>query len=115
MLGAFKSMEFLAWGMFYSLLMARPLRAAVLAALTTMAISYPLSWLLSDIPDHARTVFYFPSFLGDRVTIIPRVVVLALVAGCDIYLVNRWFRDSHGDSVAAGQRDIAVKSLRAGW
>ncbi len=113
-LGAFKSIELLVWGVFFSLLLAKPLRAIAFAALATAAVSYPLSWLLSDIPARARTAFYFPSFLGDSATLIPRAIIVILVVGCDIYLVRRWFSESTGGSAdhtvgEARRRELARK------
>ena len=79
LLGGVKAIELLVWGVFFSLLSARPLRAVVLAALATAFISYALSWLLSDIPEQSRDIFYFPSFLGDTATIIPRLIIAMAV------------------------------------
>ena len=91
LLGGVKAIELLAWGVFFSLLTSRPLRAVVLAALTTSVVSYPLSWMLSDIPEQSRGVFYFPSFLGDVSTILPRLIIAALVLAYDVRLVGVGF------------------------
>ncbi len=93
LLGGVKAIELLVWGVFFSLRSARPLRAVVLAALATAFVAYPLSWLLSDVPEQSRGIFYFPSFLGDTATIIPRLIIAILVLVGDIRLVARWFRE----------------------
>lgn len=113
-LGAVKSIELLAWGTFYSLLTARPLRAAVLAAVTTTAIAYPLSWLLSDIPEGQRTLLYFPSFLGDMTTLLPRAIIIMLVVGCDIVLVRRWFLEPSRITDASA-RQLHRKQRARNW
>ncbi len=110
-LGAFKSIELLVWGVFFSLLLTKPLRAIAFAALATAAVSYPLSWLMSDIPEHARTALYFPSFLGDSATLIPRAVIVMLVLGCDIYLVTRWFDEPTASGAERSGRETQRKEL----
>ncbi len=113
LLGGVKAIELLAWGVFFSLLTSRPLRAVVLAALTTSVVSYPLSWMLSDIPEQSRGVFYFPSFLGDVSTILPRLIIAALVLAYDVRLVARWFREPDTERDAQSNASSSVsRSLR---
>ncbi len=110
LLGALKSIELLVWGVFFSLLLTKPLRAVVLAALTTAVVAYPLSWLLSDIPLGERTIFYFPSFVGDSATFIPRTIIVILVVGCDIYLARRWFGEPRSDGGIQDAREESLKN-----
>ena len=115
LLGGLTALQLLAWGIFFSLRSSRPLRVVILAFLANALVSYPISWLLSDIPLGYRTVLYFPSFFGDLPTVVPRLIVVAVVLGLDFRLVQRWFRDSSGGSAEASGPTISALVQSTDW
>ena len=101
------ALQLLAWGIFFSLLSSTPLRVVILAFLANAVVSYPISWLLSDIPEEYRTVLYFPSFFGDLPTVVPRSGRRGRRVGLDFHLVRRWFRDLPGGGCGRSRpRDV---------
>ena len=115
LLGGLTAIQLLAWSIFFSLRSSTPLRVVILAFLANAVISYPISWLLSDVPERWKTFLYFPSFFGDLPTVVPRLIVVALVLRGDFYLVRRWFLESPGEGRAAFGREVSTAGASTGW
>ena len=86
----------------------------MLAFLANAVVSYPITWLFSDIPEYYRTILYFPSFFGDLPTVVPRLIVVAIVLGFDFHLVRRWCRESPGVAAEASGPTMATLTASTG-
>ncbi len=115
-LGGLTTVQMLAWGILFSLYSSSPLRVVILAFLANTLVSYPIALLCSDVPEYYRTILYFPSFFGDLPTVIPRLIVVAIVLGLDFRLVRRWCRESPSAVAdATGPTMATVTASAGGW
>jgi hypothetical protein len=115
LLGGLTALQLLAWSLLFSLRSSHPLRIVIASFVANALVSYPISWLLSDIPEDYRTVLYFPSFFGDLPTVVPRLIVVAIVLGLDFAFVARWFRDTSQGGTDVSDATIATLAARTGW
>ncbi len=80
--------EGLAWGIFFSLLLKRPLMAAVLGGLTAAWFAYGAASIMA---------------MGGALPM--RIAIVMVVVAMDVWLGNRWFRGSILPIVDAEERD----------
>ena len=90
----FLAVELLLWGIFFSLLMKRPLTAAILGVLAaSVSTQFLLAWL---DPDNLSVSTYFD--------LLPyRAVLASVVALVDVALGYRWFGEATGVSRGAAR------------
>jgi ABC-type transport system involved in multi-copper enzyme maturation permease subunit len=89
----FAAIEFMVWGMFFSLLMKRPLMAAILAVVTA---SFSIHFISSALLSSRFHVNIYVEALPYR------AALAALVALVDVWLGYRWFGE--GASLSRGMR-----------
>src|SRR4029077_8576761 len=84
------ALEAIAWGMFFSLLGARPLLAVVLAMAAASTLAHGVSWQFREPHNY---VFEWMSYIRSAPW---RALVALVVLGVDIYLGRNWLDGGMG-------------------
>ncbi len=103
--------EFMAWGILFSLLLKRPLEA-VIAAATVASVTFwfvSMGWILGG---QVQQVIAVDSIRSVSL----RLLILAIVAAADVWLATRWFRERRllaklsGGAAASDETGPAIDS-----
>ncbi len=91
-LGGLAAIQLFAWGVFFSLRSSSPLRVVLYAFVANAMANYPIAWIWGDVPEMGRTAFYFPPFLGDASSSLPRALVTIAVLALGVHRARQWAR-----------------------